>query len=321
MAKRVCIFSRVGAGTESVNVSGTIFSYHQCKELNRHCFIDVTFLPNIQNEDSSIEYQIKILSDILSKTEYESAHTGYYSSKHNSIEPQIEGYDFIDLDGLQLPNNHLEKIDFALMNIYHIFGESSVSFSQPHEFMALYAINDDEVDAMIASLVDFGYLSFVKSLGAYVISKEGWKHIYEMEKNKTDRSGFVAIAFEERTEKIICALKEGIRTAGFIPTVIRDVEHNNQIVPEIRKYIERCSFLIMDCTIPNLGAYYEAGIASGMGKEVIICCRKDVFDSSDSRPHFDVAQQSMIIWKDETDLVERLVKMIDATVKPIISNY
>ena len=97
--------------------------------------------------------------------------------------------------------------------------------------------------------------------------------------------------------------------------VIRDVEHNNQIVPEIRSRIERCSFLVMDCTHPNLGAYYEAGIAVGLGKEVIICCSKESFESDDSRPHFDIAQQSMIVWKDHDDLSERLTKRIKATVK------
>ena len=106
-----------------------------------------------------------------------------------------------------------------------------------------------------------------------------------------------------------------IAGASFEPIVIKDVEHNNQIVSEIRRQIERCSFLVMDCTHPNYGAYYEAGIAVGLGKEVIICCSKKAFESDDSRPHFDIAQQSMIVWKDLDDLSERLTRRIKATVK------
>lgn len=52
-----------------------------------------------------------------------------------------------------------------------------------------------------------------------------------------------------------------------------------------------------------------------MGKEVIICCSKESFESDDSRPHFDIAQQSMIIWDDHDDLSEKLTRRIKATVK------
>ena len=67
--------------------------------------------------------------------------------------------------------------------------------------------------------------------------------------------------------------------------------------------------------MPNYGAYYEAGYAQALGKQVIMCCRKSEFDSDKGRPHFDVAQKSMIVWKDEEELVERLRKRIEATVK------
>lgn len=33
--------------------------------------------------------------------------------------------------------------------------------------------------------------------------------------------------------------------------------------------------MVVDITYPNYGAYYEAGYAQALGKEVIICCRKE----------------------------------------------
>lgn len=65
----------------------------------------------------------------------------------------------------------------------------------------------------------------------------------------------------------------------------------------------------MDITYPNYEAYYEAGYAEALGKEVIICCRDVNF-----KPHFDIAQKSAIVWKDEDDLEERLYRRIEATV-------
>lgn len=296
------------------NVSGRIVRHYQCKNIKRHCLLEEGLFYNNMDEELSIERQIKILSDILSKSEYETSRTCYYSKEFNQNEPTSQDYEFVEVDSIRLPQNHFEKIDSALMNVYHIFGDRTIQFTEPLEFMSIYARDSDEVDAMISSLVDFGYLSLNEDGVSSVISKEGWKHIYDIERMETDRTGFIAIEFSEKTEKIIETLKKGIEKAGFNPIVIKDVEHNNQIVPEIRKYIERCSFLVMDCTCPNLGAYYEAGIAVGQGKEVIICCREDSFKSSESRPHFDIAQQSMIIWKDPTDLVERLAKRIEATI-------
>ena len=73
----------------------------------------------------------------------------------------------------------------------------------------------------------------------------------------------------------------------------------------------------MDVTYPNYGAYYEAGYAQALGKQVIICCRKAEFDDKENkdRPHFDIAQKAMVVWEDENDLVRRLKKRIEATVK------
>ena len=72
---------------------------------------------------------------------------------------------------------------------------------------------------------------------------------------------------------------------------------------------------MVDITKQNYGAYYEAGYAHALGKEVIVCCSKAVFDNPNTRPHFDIAQKSMILWTDEHDLLDRLVRRIKATVK------
>ena len=40
-----------------------------------------------------------------------------------------------------------------------------------------------------------------------------------------------------------------------------------------------------------------------------------IIDNDDySKPHFDIAQKSSIVWKDEVDLESRLYKRIEATV-------
>ncbi|MBR1675711.1 MAG: hypothetical protein IJ706_00155 [Clostridia bacterium] len=96
--------------------------------------------------------------------------------------------------------------------------------------------------------------------------------------------------------------------------------------------------MILDITEPNFGAYYEAGYASGLGKEVIVCCKKEIFDkknficphlekikeedketlskedckyySKALRPHFDIAQKQTLVWEDEGDLTKKLTEWI-----------
>ena len=123
------------------------------------------------------------------------------------------------------------------------------------------------------------------------------------------------MAFMDETRSIREAFRTAIKDSGYAVSIIDEKEHNNQIVPEIFYEIERSKFVVVDVTFPNYGAYYEAGYAQALGKQVILCCRKTEFDSDNGRPHFDVAQKSMIVWKDEEELIERLKRRIKATVK------
>lgn len=125
------------------------------------------------------------------------------------------------------------------------------------------------------------------------------------------------MSFSEETDTIRKAFRQAIQESGYTARVIDEKEHNNQIVPEIFFEIERSKFVVVDVTYPNYGAYYEAGYAQALGKQVIICCRKSEFESKDrqKRPHFDISQKSMVVWQDESDLVTRLKKRIEATVR------
>ncbi len=104
-----------------------------------------------------------------------------------------------------------------------------------------------------------------------------------------------------------------------------EIVHNHQIVPEMLRLIKETRFMIMDITQPNFGAYYEAGFAQGLEKEVIITCSKEVWDKKDfscdldkdcrykeiaSKPHFDIAQKQVLVWKDYKDLTKQLTEWI-----------
>ena len=150
----------------------------------------------------------------------------------------------------------------------------------------------------------------------YIITANGWVKIDELRKqNLTLKQAFVAMQFGEATRYIREAFRAAITESGYSVRIIDEKEHNNQIVPEIFYEIERSRFVVVDMTYPNYGAYYEAGYAQGLGKEVIVCCKETVFNEATTKPHFDIAQKSMIVWKNEDELINKLKRRIEATVR------
>lgn len=224
----------------------------------------------------------------------------------------------VNLAEIPYPRGLSEKVDRILLNLYYINSSYGHLFNVNTELQSAFftASSEEDISFGIAStMVELEYL-VSERIDHYKIAAKGWQRIEELLRDNFDsRQAFIAMAFRDETVIIRNAFKEGIQKAGYTPLTIDEKEHNNQIVPEIFLEIDKSKFLVMDVTYPNYGAYYEAGYALGKGKQVIICCREEEFHNSENRPHFDIAQKSMIVWKTESELVEKLIKRIAATIK------
>jgi len=232
----------------------------------------------------------------------------------------IQNYDKkgcnINVAEIPYPQSFTEKINRVLLNIYRVYPEYSDVISKDKSSGSMLfseSKQEDDRNGLIDVLADIGYLN--RDIHSYRISAKGWKKIEELTHTNNDiKQCFVAMAFRDETVKIYDSIKMACKECGYTSLRIDEKEHNNQIVPEIFFEIRRSKFVIMDVTIPNYGAYYEAGYALALGKEVIICCRKEEFDNEESRPHFDVQQKSTIVWDDEKDFIIKLKKRINATI-------
>lgn len=224
----------------------------------------------------------------------------------------------VNLAEIAYPKNLSDKIDRIILNLYRINPSYGYTFCMDASIArAFFAETAQEEECIgIAYLMEELEYLFQANDGGYRIAAKGWQRIDELLRQSSEkRQAFIAMAFKQETQKIREAFKKSIVAAGYTPLAIDEKEHNNQIVPEIFDEIGKSSFLVMDVTEPNYGAYYEAGYALGKGKQVIICCQEAAFKNFDSRPHFDIAQKSMIVWQTEEELVERLKKRIIATMK------
>lgn len=159
---------------------------------------------------------------------------------------------------------------------------------------------------------------------SFMITPDGYEKLEKINENKKEvKKVFVAMAFNENTNNTREAIRKGIQKAEYDATLIDEIIHNKQIVPEMLRLIRESKLLVMDITEPNYGAYYEAGYAQGLGKEVIITCSDKVFskkyESEEDKkmmkyikPHFDIAQKQILVWHDEEDLTNKLKEWIKA---------
>ena len=146
----------------------------------------------------------------------------------------------------------------------------------------------------------------------FVVSEDAIELYQNSEKNsKKSNLAFIAIKFKDNEERIE-AIQKAIALAGYEPRIMSEYETNNWIMPEIFHQIKLSKFVVVDLSIRCDGAYYEAGYAYALGKEVI-----HLYDNREQNTnplHFDVAQKSTVMYNDYDELVDKLVARIKATV-------
>ena len=168
-----------------------------------------------------------------------------------------------------------------------------------------------EMEGTLDILQEYGYLKIMGIRDMYSFTVNGWKRLGELQaKNKEIPQAFIAMWFNAEMSTARETICRAIEDSGYNHMIIDDKEHNKQIVPEIFYEIKRSKFIVADLTGHRNGVYYEAGYAEALGKEVILTCKKDAFDEI----HFDVAQKSTIVWANEDDLYEKLLRRIEVTV-------
>ena len=226
------------------------------------------------------------------------------------------------------PRSFVEKADLFLELVAEkseVIG-NTISFSGKRAICACFGkfnfmISDgktishqaDQFILFATHLREMGYLTPTRNLNDVILSAKGWIRVDELNKHSThNKDIFVSMAFNDGTKDTREAIRAGIIGAGYSPEFIDEIIHNHQIMPEMFRLIRECKLLIMDVSDPNYGAYYEAGYALGLGKEVIITCREQEFHDVNNKPHFDIAQKQILVWIDYHDLTKKLIEWIKA---------
>ena len=101
--------------------------------------------------------------------------------------------------------------------------------------------------------------------------------------------------------------------AGFELFKLDDVPKAGLIDDRLRVEIQASDFVVADLSHDNLGAYWEAGYAEGLGKPVIYTCEQAKFEAT--KTHLDTNHHLTIVWSNDRpgDASEALKATIRAT--------
>ncbi|MGD2088992.1 MAG: hypothetical protein PVH61_22630 [Candidatus Aminicenantes bacterium] len=147
------------------------------------------------------------------------------------------------------------------------------------------------------------------SPGTFIL--KGWDRLKELKKTAIDsKHAFVAMPFKKELELVYKeAIKPALEETGYKPWRSDFEQFNDKVDDKIVAEIRRSGLLVAELTGNNAGVYFEAGLAKGLGIEVIWTCRADFIEQI----HFDTRQYNFIKWKSNNELREKLKNRIEAT--------
>jgi nucleoside 2-deoxyribosyltransferase len=194
----------------------------------------------------------------------------------------------------------LDQFDLALKTICDmcsIIGQTS-HFDYEVDWPLLTVQSAETALFIIRELANAGFLDrdFQGSMFPLRPTWNAYQRLQEIQASgKNSHTGFVAMSFAPDQNHVYTnVIKSAIEDAGYKPFRVDQVEHNNRIDDEIIAGIRRSRFLVADFTGQRNGVYFEAGMALGLGRNVIWMCH----DSDRKNLHFDTRQFNHIIYTD-----------------------
>ena len=130
------------------------------------------------------------------------------------------------------------------------------------------------------------------------LSIKGWDYYEGLKKiGGTYRQAFMAMKFDDPILDLMFKdiFKLYVKQAGFELIRLDNNPKAGLIDDRLRVEIRNADFLIADLTHDNNGAYWEAGYAEGLGKQVIYTCEKEKFESNKTT-HFDTNHHLTVKW-------------------------
>ena len=240
----------------------------------------------------------------------------------------------LDKDELVLISQHFPKTPEEKIKKILAYVSANTSFFGKEVRLSpevSYSENAEELGNLIDELSNQDLVNvkskYINGNVSVSLTINGINYVKGKSLNTQRDSCFVAMWFNPIMDELWTrAIKPVCEEAGYTPIRVDKEQFNDDITLHIIEGIKKSFFVIADLTGFRGGVYYEAGFARGLGKEVILCCKKDYkteikyeeFDEmiEEHGPHFDVNHLNTIYWKADdfdafkTELRERILQTV-----------
>lgn len=146
------------------------------------------------------------------------------------------------------------------------------------------------------------------------LTLQGWERYEDMIHGSPDGGyGFFAWEFgSDSTERIFQeVLKPAFEARGYPLKDMNDLGEPGLIDNIMQAKIRSASFVIVDLTDHNHGAYWEGGFAQALNKPVVYIMHHPAFEAK--KPHFDTNHYTIIFWGEDGKTDEQFVESLMAT--------
>jgi hypothetical protein len=176
------------------------------------------------------------------------------------------------------------------------------------------AVDRQGVKFILRALQQEGLVQEDTPESEFRLSFKGWELYHRLTRGTSGGArAFMAMDFNDRQMDDVFAncFKPAVAQTGFDLRTLREDPKMGLIDERMRVEIRRSRFVVADLTHGNHGAYFEAGMAEGIGLPVVYTCRANEFKNI----HFDASHLLAVKW-DPDDLskaAEELKTIIRAT--------
>lgn len=237
----------------------------------------------------------------------------YYRQSPPTLKPKDRVIDEILNNWWPIPIR--DRLDKILLNLFHVVGNKPGHAHTINPLDAPFCLAEDleGIRFNLIQLRQAGVIDFDPDRGGPFmvgLTVAGYDRIYDLEKgitSKESRKVFVAMSFAPSLNEIYeLAIKPAIEACGYKPFRIDKEEHNEKICDKIEAAIRQARFVVADFTQNNHGVYYEAGMARGLGLQIVWTAKEG------ETLHFDTRQYNHIFWSSVEDFKVRLEVRIRA---------
>lgn len=129
------------------------------------------------------------------------------------------------------------------------------------------------------------------------VTLHGWQWLHQQPKASGSKA-FIAMAFDPELNEVRAAIQLAIEQAGYDPLRVDDDHYSGGVMDRIIMHIRDSKFIVADFTKNRGGVYYEAGVAFGLGIDVVNVCQDGcLVQGAKDQLHFDVRHLVFVPWK------------------------